>query len=1401
MALANNTFASPGVSFYAPAGESARNWYQFPAQNGIIHMVDASGVQILHSIDANLYYNNELLAKAADIQNVADWSLYPALSNVELAGQSIVQANNISATSTITANTATLQSLTVANGILSEANITTATLQIAGEAVPSLGQITTRTLAASGSITASSNIQGGSLTTTGGLDMANSAITRASALGLSAFGSAPYGSLSSPDGTMLTWNGAPINTGSSGSASNWANYPAVATINANTNNITNVGTITAADNITTTGNISATSGTSVIGANYFVGFGAPTSPPVTLQGTNGVNLKALSGDLTTTVTTGNVVTTVSGGNLTETVYGTITQNAGNDIILKADGGISPLITAAVNLTAQNGNGGQVNIVANPGEVAAFGGKVTITANGGTVYIPQTPPAPPIAVTVGGEIDISANTGSPGLYTLTSAVKIGAAGVNSYAGAIPSIGSLAGYNFIYGSLGVNICAGIPSSGFQLPFSVYLFGVGLPGAYGGVRLESPQGIQMLSDTYINNLYPLDTGGLHIEGRSFLGSASVYIQDLAQLTMNSATALQTDGINSVSGLGITTLDVINADQGIKTTSLKSSIPITPGGSNLVISGNTFGPFKNYVEVNNADVIAFDISGAGSLTGVKSINGTVWPPPTGDAQLWASYPAVSGVNMSTFGLSNVGPIGVLDGFTLTSAGSIGIFADTPTGNISIATNGGGNVNIGTGNAGNINIQTVGTGHNLTLAGDTVSVTGQQAISLISPTAVEFNTPIVDAGSADINNVLNISGVPATTFTVTSELDVVVEGATDAYLVATAGSANVRASTVFNVDSPSVNLSTSTVNMNSAIVSNAKTITGDGTQLTINNTGTGSILIADISGSIVLSSQYAASIINGGTNVNLNATAGPINLNANTVVNINKPTAITGALTATGDVTASFGGSTPYSLNTIGGLVNQNQQYNYWVAVNGSDSTGTGSVLRPFASITAALAATLSISDTIPINICIAAGTYTENPTMTRNNTFLQGSVGISDAIIIGTLTFNTSSSTTVSQGMSGVSVVGNVICTESTNADVSWYIQNSNVTSYGAAAISCTASGTGNNNLVLQNTVVTQNTTANPAINMATSRLNLVQSQINNTTTGSAINCSGNASVSCFGGTFTCAGSATASPIVSFNNLVANGTASSFNVCTFTYTAGTVGASKTAVFFNNAGALAGLTTFNTNIFNMVGSSSLILRAGVGSVAVQWGANSTNITTIPAAGSGLTYSYLPSTPLRANTLFDSTSSAGTASQVLTASSGGGSLLWSSLTPASLGALAATPAATAYQNQMVMFNTATNTLSYDSQAYGVQVGTAPSTIALATTQRGRIFILTSAGAQTVTFTTATLTANDVGFFVKVKNGNANGGGDLTIAGATGNTTVHNNTATNTSGFAILYWTGAALVAY
>jgi hypothetical protein len=121
--------------------------------------------------------------------------------------------------------------------------------------------------------------------------------------------------------------------------------------------------------------------------------------------------------------------------------------------------------------------------------------------------------------------------------------------------------------------------------------------------------------------------------------------------------------------------------------------------------------------------------------------------------------------------------------------------------------------------------------------------------------------------------------------------------------------------------------------------------------------------------------------------------------------------------------------------------------------------------------------------------------------------------------------------------------------------------------------------------------------------------------------------------------------------------------------------------------------------------------------------------------------------------------------------------------------------------ASAYRNSIALYDISTNALSYDTNAYSVLVQAAPATVALATTMRGRTYIVTSTGAQTLTFTSATLTANDTGFFILVKNGNPTGGGDITIGGATGNTVVHNNTATTSGGVNYVVWNGTALIAY
>lgn len=1392
MALQSNTLANPRNAFYATATESGKLWYTFPSQTGQVLLNDASGTQVLKSIGGDLFFNDELLAKASDLQDIADWSLYPALEDVNMDGQNLLDVSSAVINNGLSAGVTTLESVTVTNGITSNANILTASVQMAGEPVPALGQITTKSIASSGALTAGSisttgtigggAISGTSLTTTGGLDMTNTAITRASSVAISNSGFAPYGSLTSPDGSLLTWNGQTITTGAGGNASQWANYPAIAPIQGNGQSLSNLSTL-------------ATTGEATVGTNLMVGntvnterivqlFNPTANLPMTILAQNpaGLLINSGGGGIASTATVGNIESTSVAGDINTTAYNSISMDSGNDISLTANPGLNPLYTAAVNLNAKNGNGGQVNITADPGAVAAFGGVVNITANGGTITIPQPPPELPISVTVGGEVNITANSGGSGLYTLTSAVNIGAAGVNSYAGAIPPIGSVAGYNFIYGNAGVNICSGLPSAGFQLPLTTYIYGTGVPGSYGGVRLESGNGIQMLSDTYMQNLYPLDTDGLTIAGRSYLGTGSVYIEDVASFTMNGGAALETDNISSVSNSGILYTDNFipsNNSKGVYANFVKPLQATAAGVPNLVISNNPFLANTNYVEIAGATTIAFDPTGTGALSGVQSINGAAWPPPTGDASLWSQYPATSALDISGFDISGVTTINGavyppavstadwstypaiqnvdISGFDLNnvsnltmppngviaSSGQLAIFSD---GNMIMASANGGDVSIGTGNAGDIRIQTVGTGNDIFLAGDTANITaGGGDVVVTSTTQVSLVTPEVNCNGAAITSVASLNGPPAATLTVASTGVLDMNATGDINLISSGGALTVSGNTSLEI------ASTGAVNVTAGFGVNLLAPTAIGTSIT------------------------------------------PQNL------------AVSGAANVTGDVISSFGGSTPYSLNAIGAAVNGVQQYDYWVAVNGSNTTGTGSVLRPFATVTAALAATVSISDTIPVNINLTAGTYTENPTVTRNNTFLVGNVGVADAVIIGTVTFNPTASATVSQGMSGITVVGNVSCLDVSPFDLNWYFQYCNITSYGTTALTATSDSSGNNSLIMNNTVVTQNVTANTCVALTSVRLNAIQCQLNNTTTGSCVSSNGTGSMSLFGCTLTAAGAATASPLITFISAISNGVASSFQLCTFTYTASTVGAGKTAVFFNNGGALAGLTLFNQNVFNMLGSSSLILRPGAGSVAIQWGTNSSNILTIPVAGAGLTYTYLTSTPLRANALVDSASTSGTANQVLGCGPSGGSLLWRSLTNQSLGSIPAATNAAVYQNQPLFYNTATQSINFIAAGDDVIVQPCPASANPVASQRGITYIATSAagGANFQFANGGGLTANDAGWYIYIKNGNGTNGGDITLTGAlvSGNTVIHMQTSTQNGQIVILTWTGTAYVAY
>ena len=284
---------------------------------------------------------------------------------------------------------------------------------------------------------------------------------------------------------------------------------------------------------------------------------------------------------------------INSSNLTITGSNQI-SNVCSDYSVVADESINIASPARINLTAQNGTFGEVNITANGGFNNGINGAVNITANGSQF----------MGVGQGGSVNITANT-PLGFSNLTSKISLNASGINSYAGAIPPIASLAGYQFIYGTGGVNICAGLPPGA-------------LPNTVGTTYIYGTTGIEMPSDAYMKNIYPYWDGlttppDLNITGR--------YIApNFAQVRVNLSN-VRSEYFDSNTQALI---------QDVKTINFYNS------GSNAINNLNTLSMVASNGTINNVKLMSMP---GGTITGVNSIsvnaisnlntiNGAPYPP-----------------------------------------------------------------------------------------------------------------------------------------------------------------------------------------------------------------------------------------------------------------------------------------------------------------------------------------------------------------------------------------------------------------------------------------------------------------------------------------------------------------------------------------------------------------------------------------------------------------------------------------------------------------------------------------------------------------------------------------------------------------------------------------------------
>ena len=266
--------------------------------------------------------------------------------------------------------------------------------------------------------------------------------------------------------------------------------------------------------------------------------------------------------------------------------------------------------------------------------------------------------------------------------------------------------------------------------------------------------------------------------------------------------------------------------------------------------------------------------------------------------------------------------------------------------------------------------------------------------------------------------------------------------------------------------------------------------------------------------------------------------------------------------------ITSYFGSISTLNISTLNSfpaykiLPNQ-PTYQIYVAKNGSDTLGTGSIMQPFLTIGKALTTAAAYPDTNIVTILLTPGNYSEAVNVTRNNTFINGlSVNSQEVSITGAVSFTTTTQTIgyIIGGIVGLTINGSLTFS-STAAVPILYTALSGVINGISGTIPLTISQTSITNsfsFTTQGMVISPVDTIGVSVN--NTRVSFVQTLITGTTT--LVQTTGVGSFTIFGSTLTNTNAtATAPPIVKLANTtaVASG-AMQINNSYISYTSATV-------------------------------------------------------------------------------------------------------------------------------------------------------------------------------------------------------------------------------------------------
>jgi hypothetical protein len=319
---------------------------------------------------------------------------------------------------------------------------------------------------------------------------------------------------------------------------------------------------------------------------------------------------------------------------------------------------------------------------------------------------------------------------------------------------------------------------------------------------------------------------------------------------------------------------------------------------------------------------------------------------------------------------------------------------------------------------------------------------------------------------------------------------------------------------------------------------------------------------------------------------------------------------------------------------------------YNYYVSdVGGNDTTGNGSIAKPWKTIGKALTVAGVIADSNQVSIILAAGVYVEDVNITRANTFISGSATSlsTSTLIAGSVTIDLTASVLpfIIGGLSSVQV-SNIVYNNSVANNQSYLVTDCFIVPFaGRSAIALTdTSPGGSGDLTIQSCLIYMADAV--AITNSNGFLTLVNTEIRNNptipSTLSMITTSGTGRVNTFGSIITQSSTlSTVQPIVNLTNDATTSSMTFYN-STLQYTSATSDAgtgAKCCIRCSNSATISQIVLFNclllcqgaTTTNGTAGQFLCFQRTGAGNVLLNHGQNSgsPNAHFLPSTGGGFT--------------------------------------------------------------------------------------------------------------------------------------------------------------------------------